>query len=447
MNILIINASLPHFDYGLSKIISTLAATLAELEVGLEEINLGFAQLPYFDGMRTKVMDDIANRINRANGIMFATTTQLFSPSAIMQIFLEFFECNDYKKLLYEKHCLLVAASQNGGERSALECLSRVIANYGGFESGRLGLTENSIRTMQENAETGSITDIIEKTAEDFYRAVRQNRRYIVPTDISAPVQENVAIYNPMPPAQPAYYEQPNLPVYNQPNQPAQNPVYAQPNQLVQPMQSPVYVQPIQPSQPTQKPNQPASTPAYSQPSPAPSQPTNPTSKLNLESFTEQQEKDIQELTALFSQKNAPTNYQMPQYPTNQAPYQAPQYTQPKAILPAPEPKFKTIKQLTQNLPHYYQPQISAGLNAVIQISITGDEGFDGYLSIISNECEYRDGFAENPEITIISDASTWREVLKGTNTAQKAFMIGGLKVRGNFVLLTKFDSLFKLGG
>jgi hypothetical protein len=35
--------------------------------------------------------------------------------------------------------------------------------------------------------------------------------------------------------------------------------------------------------------------------------------------------------------------------------------------------------------------------------------------------------------------------VLTRKYTAQKAIMIGGLKVRGNFVLLTKFDMLFKL--
>ncbi|MDR2167058.1 MAG: SCP2 sterol-binding domain-containing protein [Clostridiales bacterium] len=43
----------------------------------------------------------------------------------------------------------------------------------------------------------------------------------------------------------------------------------------------------------------------------------------------------------------------------------------------------------------------------------------------------------------VTADSRAWNDVLSKKVTAQKAFMMGQLKVRGNFVLLTKFDQMF----
>ena len=450
MKIAIINGSMPHYDHGLGRVISTIATTLAELGMEIDEINLGFTQLPFFDGMRAATMDDIAMRLRASSGIVFACTAQLFAPSAMLSTFLEFFDGQDYCDILAEKHCLFAMVSKNGGERSALEYISRVVCGFGGYDCGQIGMQESYARSIpdaQQEAIAGSVKDIIEKTSEDFYRAVRQNRRYIVPSDAVQAMQYHVP--QPMPPVQqPAYdptqmYEQPGFPTSYPP----------------------------------------------SQPYPSPSPPAPPAPALDFDTFTEQQERDIKELTALFSQKYAPPSEEQyvqpvarpmptPQIPMPQMPMPPQVQHQPQPqppVIPAPQvvppsfqnplpqtpgfqlpqggyhtatpptPSVKSVKQLTQSLPHYYQPQMASGITAVIQLSITGEETFDGYLTIIDSECDYTEGFAENPEITIISDSGTWNDVLKGKYTAQKAFMIGGLKVRGNFVLLTKFDTLFKL--
>ena len=414
MKIVLINGSLPHYDFGLAKVTQSITGTLIELGIEIDEVSLGFTSLPYFDGMRAQVMDDISARLRAASGVIFACTVQLSAPCAMMNVLLEFLQCEDYKNVLFEKHCMLAMVSKQGGERTALDYLARVISGCGGYESTRLGLQEAHTSVIRNEAEAppGSIRDIIEKTTEDFYRAVRQNRKYIIAADTANNSQPQVKYIQPSP----------QIPEYTQP---AQQPVYTPP------VQQPVYAQPAQ-------------QPVYTQPEHVNA------GKLNLESFTEQQEQDIKELTALFSQKYVqPDNSQYYDtsiiQPQRKQQINSPVFRNTQSAAP-PKPRTKTVKQLTQSLPHYYQPQMAAGLTALMQFSITGAETFDGYLTIVDNECDYNDGRAENPEITIISDSAVWRDVLNGKHTAQKAFMIGGLKVRGNFVLLTKFDTLFKLG-
>jgi len=165
------------------------------------------------------------------------------------------------------------------------------------------------------------------------------------------------------------------------------------------------------------------------------------------DSFTEQQEKDIEELSRLFSAKYAggdalPKPAARPVIPSAaMTSFDAPEILDE---LLSPGSGAKTAKQITQSLPHYFQPQLSAGLQAVVQINISGAESFEGFLYIHSTECTYSEGNAPAPDVTIMADTDIWMDVLKGKQTAQKAFMMGGIKVRGDFVLLTKFDNLFK---
>ena len=108
-------------------------------------------------------------------------------------------------------------------------------------------------------------------------------------------------------------------------------------------------------------------------------------------------------------------------------------------------PSINSLKQRTQSLYHYFQPQLATGINVVIQLNISGKEIFNGFLTIINGECTYTDGFSPSADVTIISDSIVWQEVLEGRCTLQKAFMLGRLKVKGNFVIISKFEQFFKI--
>ena len=108
-------------------------------------------------------------------------------------------------------------------------------------------------------------------------------------------------------------------------------------------------------------------------------------------------------------------------------------------------PSINSIKQRTQSLYHYFQPQLANGIDTIMQISISGRENFNGFFTIKNGECFYSEGVYPSPEVSIISDSSVWEEVLSGKSTLQRAFMLGRLKVKGNFVIISKFEQFFKI--
>ena len=152
--------------------------------------------------------------------------------------------------------------------------------------------------------------------------------------------------------------------------------------------------------------------------------------QIDFKSFNQRQEQDINEISKLLKS----------QYGAGKS-----QGGSKSDFSADVVPHIKNCRQRTQSLHHYFQPQLAGGLEAVIQINVKGGEKFEGYLVISDGGCSYREGVHENPDVTVFADSSVWMDILNGKYTTQKAFMIGQLKVRGNFVLLTKFDQLFNL--
>jgi len=375
MKITLVYGAITGCDYGLNSAVKIISQTLGELGESITDINLIHEDIPYYDGEASSSMRKLAAQLKGADGIIFAFTTNLFAPTACMQNFFEYLSFKSISSCLKDKNIFVVTSSEAGGEADSINYAGKLIRQYGGYDAVRLGLNKNLLKGLENNH---ALRECIEKYAEDYYRIIRQNRRFILPLDSSA--QTPVSVQTP-----------------------DEDEDYAK---LMDYDKKEVIT-----NEDLEK-------------------------KYDFNAFSEKQEEDIKEITQFFAGKYKENVHITPNSHISSRP------SVKKDVPPAP--RAKTVKQMTQSLVHHFQPQFSTGINAVIQISISGGENFEAYLSIINLECEYADGIVENPDLTIMCESNIWAEVLRGKYSAQKAFMVGYLKVRGNFVLLTKFDQIFK---
>ena len=111
---------------------------------------------------------------------------------------------------------------------------------------------------------------------------------------------------------------------------------------------------------------------------------------------------------------------------------------------PIPEPQLKTVQHMLGSLPHYFQGQYDKDLRAVIQYHLLADQPFSGYVTIEGGDCMFTEGTYPGAEVELTAQEEVMEDILTKKLTAQKAFMLGQLKVRGNFMLLAKIDQIFK---
>ena len=358
----------------LERIIEITMNVLTELGLTIKEIDLSAVKMPYFNGETNEQADSIIKDIRDSSGVIFASTVRLPVISAPFSVFLEYLTFPEYSDVLRNMNCLLLIATESGGERSALESISRVLQALGAYDCLKIGLQHDDIDKIISIEE---YRGIFEKLLEDYYRIIRQNRKFFIPLDYSK-----------------------NVPAQTEKNQYKENNEITPNNDIKQKLSI-----------------------------------TELTKKLNLDHLDESQTEDINEISDYFN-KIITEHHQT----DNMSPVFVKSLTRDFS---GASPSTSSCKQLTKSLTHHFQPQLSHGLSAVIQLLISGDEAFTGFITIQNTECTYTEGTPLNPDISIITDSSIWRDVCIGKFSAQKAFMIGRLKVRGNFVLLTKFDHLF----
>ncbi len=104
-----------------------------------------------------------------------------------------------------------------------------------------------------------------------------------------------------------------------------------------------------------------------------------------------------------------------------------------------------TVEELILNHEKAFQPDRAAGVDAVVQYHLTGEQGGDWIITIHDGACKVTPGIAENPKMTMTADAQEFRDILLGRMDGMAAFMQGKLQLKGDLNLAMKLTSFFKM--
>ncbi len=104
-----------------------------------------------------------------------------------------------------------------------------------------------------------------------------------------------------------------------------------------------------------------------------------------------------------------------------------------------------SVRELVFKHEKAFLPEKAAGVEAVVQYHLTGEEGGDYIIRIEDGHCQVEEGLAENPTMTLTADGVYLRDVLLGREDGMKGFMAGKLQLSGNLNLAMKLTSFFKM--
>lgn len=107
--------------------------------------------------------------------------------------------------------------------------------------------------------------------------------------------------------------------------------------------------------------------------------------------------------------------------------------------------KVSTVQEIFDNIDKGFDPDKSAGVDAVFQFDLTGDNGGQYWVKVANKQAEVGQGLHEAPTMTIVATADDYIAVINGEMNPMTAFMQGKLKVKGDMGLALKLQTMFGL--
>jgi putative sterol carrier protein len=108
-------------------------------------------------------------------------------------------------------------------------------------------------------------------------------------------------------------------------------------------------------------------------------------------------------------------------------------------------PRFSTVAEIFEAMPQHFLPDAAAGMNAVIQLDLSGEGGGQWNLTVANQQLKVSEGQAANPNLTLKLSAADYLSMINGDANAMQMFMQGKVKVGGDMSLALKMQNIFKM--
>jgi len=107
--------------------------------------------------------------------------------------------------------------------------------------------------------------------------------------------------------------------------------------------------------------------------------------------------------------------------------------------------KVSTVQEIFDNIDKGFEPEKSAGVDAVFQFNLTGDNGGQYWIKVADRQAEVSEGEHGDPTMIITSAADDYIAMVNGELNPMTAFMKGKIKVKGDMGLALKLQTMFGL--
>jgi len=105
----------------------------------------------------------------------------------------------------------------------------------------------------------------------------------------------------------------------------------------------------------------------------------------------------------------------------------------------------KTVRAVFESLAReHFQPQAAAGIDVVLQFSISGSEGGDWAVVVKEGECTVESGVHKTPTTTLLMSDEDFLKYVGGKLPAMQAYSTGKLKIQGDLMKSQLVEKLFR---